>query len=383
MSKKSVIKLLSLCFIMFIAFIGYGLMFTQLIVYMESIGMSASLRGLVLTISSTIGILLQLFSGYLSDKTGKTKHITITSHVILALLVWLSYSVVSKTIWVSFLALSIMVAVYRLASNLLEMWFFEMDDDTKKSYGSIRVFGSLGWALGAYLVAKLGYTQLGVVFAVLIIFDSLLMLGLPNQTPSTVAQKLSFSDVRSLFKNREYVLLLIIFFWLFLISSLNGITVIDRLIELQASQQDVGTYWTLQAIVELPLFIFGGYLISKLGSKKILQLSSLFMLVRYVLYGLSTQVNHILWVSVLQIVTFPLLLLSQKHLVSSIVELKLRSSAHMLMTAITSNITMIVAPLLSGILVEYFSIQWILGIAGVSCLVPLLVSSQLSVKGEK
>ena len=176
-----------------------------------------------------------------------------------------------------------------------------------------------------------------------------------------------------LFKNRQYLLIVAVFFWLFLIYNLNGLTVIDRLLELRASSKEIGNYWSYQALSELPLMFFGGWILSKFGSKKVVIFVSIMMLIRFLLYGLAQTPMQIILISFMQIVTFPLLLLSQKQMVSQQTPLKLRASGHMVMTSITSNLPILITPLLSGLLMNVMSISSILIIASISCVIPLVL----------
>ena len=85
---------------------------------------------------------------------------------------------------------------------------------------------------------------------------------------SLTALSINTKDIQKLFKNKQYVLMLIIFFWLFMINNLSGLTVIDRLLELKATSSDISQFWSLQAISEMVLMVGGGFFIAKFGGKK-------------------------------------------------------------------------------------------------------------------
>jgi hypothetical protein len=54
-------------------------------------------------------------------------------------------------------------------------------------------------------------------------------------------------------------------------------TVIDKILFVGGSNDDVAFKWSFQAIMELPLFFLGGWMLLKLGSKKILIFSIIFL----------------------------------------------------------------------------------------------------------
>lgn len=374
--KKSIITSSS---IMFIAFIGYGLLYTQIIPYMESLGMDSSMRGIVLSASAILGIVIQLITGYLSDRYQMIKSMTIVAHLIFGILGLFGYSSWFKNEIVAYFVLILLaVAFFRIASNLLESWIYEIDEHTQKHFGIVRLFGSFGWALGSFVVSFLvinfGYQGIGITFGLLMIGDALLMMFLKAPKKVSASLSLNWLDVRKLFQNKQYILMIIIFFWLFMINNLNGLTVIDRLLELQATSQEISNYWTISSISELLLMAVGGYFIHRFGGKKILIFTSFLLVIRFVLYGLADSTHQIIIISLLQGIIFPFMLLSQKRMVTLLTPLELRSSGHMVMTAITSNIPIILTPILSGYLIQIFEINQILLVAGLSCVIPLVLS---------
>lgn len=377
--KKQEYKSLGLIsIVMFITFMGYSLAYSQIIPYMESLGMDGPTRGAILSISAIIGIVGQLYLGYLSDKYQKIKEFTILAHVLFAVTVWFGYADLGQEIVLYFIFISLFAGLFKISSTIIETWIYEIDESTQKNFGVLRVFGSLGWSIGSYLVAiivnQMGYGGLAYGYVALTIIDIVLMTLLPTAKKVTKQTKLKVKDIRKLFDNKQYTLIIVIFFWLFLILGLSSLTVVDRLIELGATSSNFSTYFSLSAFSELPLMFFGGYFLYKFGSKKILIFASVMMIIRFVLYGLAITPNQIIWISILHGVTFPFMLLAQKKTVAEQTPIELRQSAHMLMTAVTSNIPLIITPIISGFLIEIVPISGIILVAGISCVFPLVLS---------
>ena len=364
---------------LFVGFVGYALVYTQIIPYMESLGMNAQSRGLVLTSSAIIAIVVQLFTGYLSDRYQMIKGITIIVHLMFGFFSFLGYTRwINQSTSLYFVLIMLAVSLFRVVSNLIESWIYEINEETQKHFGILRLFGSLGWAIGAYLVSILvnqgGYHVIGKVVGLLMILDVTLMVLMPAPPKSLTALSINTKDIQKLFKNKQYVLMLIIFFWLFMINNLSGLTVIDRLLELKATSSDISQFWSLQAISEMVLMVGGGFFIAKFGGKKILIFVSCIIALRFVLYGLADSSQQIIIISLLQGIIFPFLLLVQKRMVARHTPIELRSSGHMVMTAVTSNIPIIITPVLSGFLIQNFAISQILVFAGLSCIIPLFLS---------
>jgi predicted MFS family arabinose efflux permease len=205
----------------------------------------------------------------------------------------------------------------------------------------------------------------------------LLIIGIPDSQKVSNKVNLELKDLKELLSNKQYVLSVVIFFILFIVYALDSLTVVDKMIEINSTSDQIGLRWGFQAIVEIPLMIFGFKFIQRFSAKKILGFTALIFGIRYALYGLSETANQMILISVLQAITFPFMLLTQKVLVNDYTPLHLRASGHMVMTAVTSNIPIIIVPLLNTLLHQYISYSQILLLGGILCLIPMILTFKL------
>ena len=349
--------------------------YSQVIPYMTSLGFSESQRSWIFTTSAIIGMAVQLFVGYLSDKNQKMKIYFIWSMVFLLIFSAISYSSLPNAYALYFITISSFVALFRVGSNLAETWTYQINEEVMSKFGLIRVFGSIGWAVGSYVVAEFisqqGYNALPLWIIVLSIIVLLLSFGIVDAQKISNPSSLKLSDVNELFKNKQFALSVVVYFVFFFVYTMEGLTLIDKMIEINATSQQIGNLWAFQAIVELPLMVYGIKLIEKMGIKKILVITAIAYFIRYGLYGLATEGNQIVLISGLQLITYPFMLLSQKVVINKTTPLHLRASGHMVMTGITSNIPIIIVPLLSALLHRFMSYSSMLIGAGILCLLTI------------
>ncbi len=187
------------------------------------------------------------------------------------------------------------------------------------------------------------------------------------------SQSFSFQDLSLLVKNRQFVLVLLVFFFLFLVYNMDMITVIDYMLTLDAGSEVIGFKWSLQAVVELPLMIAGWRLLTKYGLKNIVVFAAISLMIRFIGIGLTNQIWLILVFSSLQLVFFPLILLSQKEAVNQQVPAHLRASGHLLMTSVTSNIPVILMPLISSWASNIMDLSTLILLGGISVIFPIIL----------
>ena len=150
-------------------------------------------------------------------------------------------------------------------------------------------------------------------------------------------------------------------------------TVIDKILLLGGTNADVSMKWSFQAVMELPLFFLGGWLLVKFGGKKLLLFASLMYLVRFLGSAWATTPFMLIAVSGLQLVTFPLLNVSSKVLIADESPIHLRSTGLLFATSMSFSLASLISPILFGFLVEKFGTnETLYGIAA-ACLIPFLL----------
>jgi len=148
---------------------------------MTSLGYTNQEIGLLFSLGAISGIVVSSFVGRLADRFRKIKPFVISSLIITMIAIGLIYSSGSISL-ICFLSGIAATALTRLLASLLDSWALETDNSIRTHYGSIRAFGSIGFALGlgvlVVFVDRYGYIAIlpitWIIGCILVIFISLL-----------------------------------------------------------------------------------------------------------------------------------------------------------------------------------------------------------------
>lgn len=364
-----------------IAFFSFSLTYSQIVPYMSSLGFSLQQRSWILTLSAIVGILFQVLYGFLCDKYQTIRPFFRMVFSLFMILSALSFSMIPSSLSLQFILIILFTCQFRIAANLVETWAFQINQAIAEVFGFIRLGGSIGWAIGSWLIAEIvkqaNYSILTNYIIVSCVITLVITFWISDVNKVLNNESLTMVDIKQLLAIKTYRIAIIIYLVLFIVYCLDGITLVDKMLELGAGSKEVGIKFTMSAFLEIPLFVFGFYFIKRCGLKKLLIFLSLIMGVRFVLYGLAINVEQILWITLLQAFTFPILLVTQKEIVGEIVPLSLRSSGQLLMTALTSNVPIVFVPLITTQLRIFMSFSEILILFGILCIIALLLSFKI------
>lgn len=370
-------QLYSFCVLMFVAFVAHAMINTQAIPYLTEIGYSSSQRGLIIAAQALIAMVAQFYVGYLADKHQTLKKIMIYATIILVGFSIMTFVLNGKHFWVHLFLMGNTLALIRIAGNILETWVIEVDG-MYRHFGKIRSFGSMGWAISSYFAGQVivvhGYTAMMWLSVVANLGVVLLSLILEDATKEA-KESIRFKDLKVLFHNKNYLLLIIAYTLSWIIQNADSVSVTDYILHLNGTEGDVGLRWFIQALSEIPLMVFGGVFLAKIGGKRMMLVGTFFLGLRFVLYGVFDQLNMMFVLSSLQMISFPFLLMSQKELFLNESPIHLRSSGQLVSVAFTGGFAAILSPIMTGFLGEIFPIRLIVMGLGLFTLLPILVMS--------
>ncbi len=350
MHKKSLIFKFSV--LLFLCSSSYALINVQLIPYLIRLGYSTPQRGLIVSFSAFASIFGQLLIGYISDKTNTVKKLFMNLTALLIVTIFLGYSISDHNFIFHFIVLGLGMMFFRICTNLAETWILGLDQ-TREKFGTIRGIGSAGWAIfsliSAYVIGYFGYSGIAILFSFLSLLILLVSFKLPDiETVETA--NISKNDFLTLISNKNYIILLIIFFIAFFVMNTDSFTVTDLIFEFGGNESDVGLRWFIQGFLELPAFTFGNILIHKLNKKRFLLMTLSFVFLRFFLYSLSTNITHIILISLLQMVTFPFLIIGQRIMIYDETPARLHATSQMIAVSVTMSASSILTPMFSGYL---------------------------------
>lgn len=362
---------------MFIGFTSYSLMYNQVIPYLIELGYSTSERSIILATFALIAMLGQIIVGYFSDKES-----TIKRYFLYLTWVYMASGVASflfnsQHFLYHFVIVSSMTALTRIQCNILETWVLQVDG-LYEDFGFVRAFASIGWAFASFisglLVMRFGFISLSYVNIII----NLILIGytfsLEDISRHEHLELVTSKDFIKLFKNKDFMTLLLIFLIVFFVYNVDFIVVTELIYSFGGNAQDTGTRGFIHAIVEVPMMFIVGRLLIRYKATPLLLFGIIMLALKFILFGLSTSVTGLNLTTLLQMVSFPLILIAQRDLINRVVPENLRSTGQMITSAVTSGVSAIMSPIIAGILSEQMGPSTALIALGVFLVIPLALT---------
>ena len=297
---QSLFRVKSLQFIYFFA-LGSALPFFfkyyyDILVDVNGVEM-VGLISLITAFQSIIGIIAPPLSGYLADKFRIHKQILTLGGICTALgpfLIAVPGFLSIRPIGPGFIILLFAgITIQGLALRpLMPIIDTECLNDLRKktgqtkSYGSIRLWGSIGWAIATVAGGTVLYLSKQPNAALLVYAGGFLFLGL--YTIRGIKAKVQKVQIpwEKLFKDKKFFLFLIfIFLSSYAIGSSFMFTAV-YLDEQNLSTIIIGLSFGISAMVEVPLFILAPKLLKTFGDKWLIILGAIFLTLKLIFFGI-------------------------------------------------------------------------------------------------
>lgn len=264
-------------------FLSYSLFSTLISVYMLDKGFSASDVSLVVSASFLTSMLVQPIMGMLNDKIG-IKRVTLMSFVVIIL--GAIFFMGATSLWSLVLWYSVVMMLVNGVNPVMDILAVQ----SPYIYGKIRIWGTIGYALGSQL-AGLIYQYISpvamfIVFIVMMVISILGTLGvnLPHDKDREEKEKVS---VWTIFQNRTYL------YYLLIVALYSGVgntghTYIPSMLEHAGMSVGLATtVVSISVICESPLIFFSYLFMDKVPVKKLLLIALSILALQYLIYGLD------------------------------------------------------------------------------------------------
>lgn len=283
--QKSQNAKLSFTFFYFLVFFGFGSLFPLLSVYLnDSVGLTGTQIGTIMSISPVVTILTQPLWGLISDYTQKPR-LVLTVTIIVTALIGVGYSFVESYLW--FILFAAFLAITQSAvvpiSDSLALSYVQK---TKGNYGSIRLWGALGFAVAVLIVGRLSeafsLTVIFYGFTFMLLVSSIFAWNLPAEGSSM--QINIKTGVQRLIKMPRFLLFLLTTFLIFGPILSNNFYFGIYIRDIGGTLTGVGIAFMLGAGSEAPFMKFAGKWIQKIGMLQVVVFAGLISGLRWILY---------------------------------------------------------------------------------------------------
>jgi MFS family permease len=357
----------------FLSYLCFSFLMTNYTPFLSELGYHAGERGYILSGYAVTTIVFQLWFGMLSDRYQTIKKIVILSLAVMGLGAGVLFSNAFTWVVIHFLLVALSGGLLNACCGMYDTWLLGSDDRLRNRMSFIKTFGSIGWAAGSVLastvILRFSYLGLGASVVVLVFLMLINIIILPDIKKVSRPKKIDKNDLIELLHNRRYRLLLFVLFLMYTMVVTNNCTVIDKMMELGAGTRQISLKWFVQSLLEIPTYLLGAFLLKRFRSTRLLRISSLMLVVQFILFGVAWSVNQIIVISVLQLFSTPLILISSKMLIYDITPVHLRNSSQLIALSFFTGASSLVWPSLAGTISVYggYNITlWLAAVLGVT-----------------
>ncbi len=318
---------LSYSMTLFFFYFSMSVFSSVLSVYLTGIGKNPAEMSFIISSSSLFSIVFIPVIGFLNDKVKNPKMLSY-SLMTLAGILGIVFSLLNQT-WVLFILNGLIMTSICSLSPVLE----RVAGLCKYRYGSVRVWGTLGFASAIQIAGFiLQYLPSVYLFVLLLITSLLTVLGIwgtekisPGKLEDNTEEK---PKITSLLKAHHYIIYLFI---AFMFLGANGVhmTYIPILLsELGLELTMVGTVLFVGTAIEIPMLLFSYKFMDKYSARMLIVIAHALLLTPFLIYAFSSSLVVVMIITI-ALKSIPSMLFTMLNLkvISNLVSPKITSTA--------------------------------------------------------
>ena len=370
-----------------ILFISYYAVFSLfgsvMAVYLQGIGVPAQEAALVLSAAGIFSFFVTPITGYINDRT-KSKKAVLAVMLVLIGVLGLIFSVcrqVAALFLLNGLAMSLVNSITPICERIA--------GDSRFRYGTLRVWGTIGYAAGAQLagiaIDRLSGYALFVLVAVACALCLVGVAGVDMQPASLKKSPMPAEKprLRELTENPQFFLFLLI---AFLFAGCSGVNINYSpvlLSGLGVPTAVVGTVLSLSTLVEIPLILFSHKFMDKLSGKSLTALCFVLAIFQYLVYGTADSPQVVVGVMIMiKAIASTLYMMLSLKMVRCLTPVGLTTTGLSIVAAV-NNLAGILLQNLAGWIVSGFGMQAVYLVMAGLCGIGLIMTVFLHVKSSQ
>ncbi|NIK75677.1 PPP family 3-phenylpropionic acid transporter [Paenibacillus castaneae] len=337
-----------LYFAMLVIFVAF------LPVYLNEQGLNPSQIGFITGTGGFITIIAQPLWGMISDRTKTTRKVLMVLLVLSSVFGYFLYATSSYPLLILF---AMLLYFFLLPIDpLAESLNFTISESAGVSYGSIRTYGALGYAvvslLTGYVMSYFGAHSLALLFAGIGVISFVICLLMPDAPVS--GKPVTLSSLKHFFSNRETLLFMLLVFICSVPARMNDTFLGVYIRELGGSTELVGQTWFLAAGSEILVFALSFWWLRKGKELFIISFASSFFFIRFFISAWITDPHLLAYLQILQLLTFPVFYSAAIQYLYRIVPVEWRATGQTVLALLFFGVSGIAASYLGGALYEAF-----------------------------
>ncbi|MDQ0886957.1 PPP family 3-phenylpropionic acid transporter [Paenibacillus sp. V4I9] len=336
-------------------------------VYLDAQGLPATKIGLIIGTGGFIAIFSQPLWGMISDRTKTIKKVML---LLLGCSTIVGYFLYASSSFIVLLLFTMLMYFFLMPLDpLTESLNFQTAEANGVSYGSIRTFGAVGYAVMSlavgYTTQYFGINSLAFLFAGIGIISILICLPLPD-APVT-GKPISLKSLRIFLSNKETIWFMLLIFIVAVPQRINDTFLGVYIRKLGGTPDMVGLAWFLAAGSEILVFALSFWWLRKGKELAIISFAAVFYFIRFFLSAWVTDPHILVYLQLLQTFTFPIFYSAAIQYLYRIVPEEWRATGQTVLAILFFGVSGIVASYLGGWFYESFGgKQLYLWISGMS-----------------
>lgn len=322
--------------------------------YLKYKGLNGTEIGWVLAIGPFASIFSQPFWGYMSDKYKTVKR------MLLICIVGLLISSVLFFQMNELIAILLMGAVFYFFTTpigaLSDSLAQRRADDLHVSFGSIRTWGSIGFAVSSLIIGEfLSSAGIGYMIWPYLFFGIIALLVVFRLTDVKVEhEQIQFKDVSQIMKNKPFLIFLFFIMLLAISHRANDSFIGLYIAQLGGSEGMVGWAWFIGVASEAVVFALAGKWFQKYHTLTFVILAGAIFSLRWFLYSAVEDPLYIIFLQVLHGLTFAVFYLASFDYITRLIPQLLQSTGHLVFYSVVFGVGGIISSLIGGALIDSF-----------------------------
>ena len=352
MSKKESLIPLKTLFISFHA--SNTILISFLPLYLQFRGLNGTQIGWVLAVESLASILAQPFWGYLSDKHKTVKRILFICIIglLIGSTIFFQMDTLPTILIMGAIFYFFATPVGALTDSLAQRRSMELN----VSFGSIRMWGSVGFAISSLIVGEI-LTSFGIEymsFAYLAFGLLALMTLFPLKDVVVDSTPVKIKDLARIVTNKPFLIFLSVIVFITITHRMNDYYMALYITELGGTESLVGMAWFAGVIAEAAVFALAGYWFRKYHSMVFIIFAAILYTIRWFLYVAVDDPMLIVALQFMHGLTFGVFYTAAFDYVTRLIPTFLQSTGHLVFFSVYFGFSGIIGSLAGGSIIENF-----------------------------
>jgi len=332
----------------FLYFALLAMFISFLPVYLDVQGLSPSQIGFIIGTGGFVTLIAQPLWGMISDRTKSIRKVLL---ILLMFSTIIGYLLYDSSSYPQLILYAMLLYFFLMSIDpLTESLNFTIAESSGTSYGSIRTYGALGYALAAlltgYVISYFGEHSLALLFGGIGIISFIIGWIMPD-APVT-GKPVTLTSLKHFISNKETLMFLLLVFICSVPARMNDTFLGVYIRELGGSTELVGQAFFLAAGSEIVVFALSFWWMRKGKELLIISFSAVFYFLRFFLSAWITDPHVLAYLQILQLLTFPVFYSAAIQYLYRIVPKEWRATGQTVLALLFFGISGILASYVGG-----------------------------------